>query len=181
MIEFVLTRGFKLKYSANYYPQGNGLVESTNKNLNRIIKRTIEQNHKNWHKALLFSLWADRITHKASIGTSPFMLVYGKEAVLPTNVTIPSFALVQFIDENPLSSLQLRQKQIFKMEEQREKAKAIHAHHQQIVKTSFDTSSTSSKNFEIGDLILKWDKAHEEKGKHIKFQRLWLGPFQIIE
>ena len=83
---------------------------------------------------------------------------------------------MKFIDEHPLSSLQLRQ-----MEEQREKSKAIHAHHQQIVKASFDTASTSSKAFEIGELVLKWDKAHEEKGKHTKFQRLWLGPFQIID
>ena len=149
MIEFTFKRGFKLKYSTNYYPQGNGLEEYTNKNLIRIIKRTVEQNHKNWHKALLFSLWADRITQKPLIVTSPFMLVYGKEAVLPTNVTIPSLTLVQFIDENPSSSLQLRQDQILKMEEQREKAKAIHAHHQQIVKTSFDTASISSKSFEI--------------------------------
>jgi len=28
---------------------------------------------------------------------------------------------------------------------------------------------------------LKWDKAHEEKGKHTKFQQMWLGPFQIVE
>ena len=89
MIEFALKIGFKLNYSANYYPQGNGLAESKNKNLIRIIKRTIEQNHKNWHKALLFALWADRITQKASIGTSPFVLVYVKEAVLPKNITIP--------------------------------------------------------------------------------------------
>ena len=74
-----MKRGFKIKYSAKYYPQGNGLAKYTNKNLIRIIKRTIEKNHKNWHKALLFSLWADWITHKASIGTSPFVLVYGKE------------------------------------------------------------------------------------------------------
>ena len=33
----------------------------------------------------------------------------------------------------------------------------------------------------MGDLVLKWDKAHEEKGKHTKFQRMWLGPFQITE
>ena len=32
----------------------------------------------------------------------------------------------------------------------------------------------------MGDLVLKWDKAHEEKGKHSKFQRMWLGPFQIV-
>ena len=45
--EIALKRGFKLKYSANYYPQGNGFVESTNKNLIRIIKRIVDQSQKN--------------------------------------------------------------------------------------------------------------------------------------
>jgi len=176
-----LKRGFKLKYSANYYPQGNGLAESTNKNLIKIIKRTIEQNHKNWHKFLIFALWADRITQKASIGSSPFNLVYGKEAVLPTNVILPSLSLVQFIEKIPSSSIQLRHDKILKLEEEREKAKAVHAKHQQIIKASFDSSSSSSKQFQVGDLVLKWDKAHEDKGKHTKFQKMWLGPFQIYE
>eukprot|EP00253_Pinus_taeda_P002787 PITA_02787 len=181
MFEFAIKRGFKLKYSSNYYPQGNGLAESTNKNLFKIIKQTIEQNHKNWHKSLIFALWADRITQKASIGTSPFNLVYGKEAVLPTNLLLPSLALVQFIEENPSSSIQLRHDQILKLEEEREKARIIHAKHQQIIKSSFDSTSSSSKQLQVGDLVLKWDKAHEDKGKHTKFQKMWLGPFQINE
>ena len=69
-------------------------------------------------------------TQKASISSSPFALVYGREVVLPTNITIPSLALVQFIDENPSSSLQARQFQIIKLEEEREKAKATRFHHQ---------------------------------------------------
>ena len=133
MIDFAIKRGFKLKYSANYYPQGNGLAESTNKNLIKIIKRTIEENHKNWHKSLIFALWADRITQKASIGTSPFNLVYGKEAVVPTNLLLPSLALVQFIDETPSSSIQFRYDQILKLEEERNKAKVTHAKHQQVI------------------------------------------------
>eukprot|EP00253_Pinus_taeda_P029568 PITA_29568 len=56
MTAFALKRGFKLKYSANYYPQGNGLAESTNKNLIRIIKRIVDQNQKNWHKTLVNAL-----------------------------------------------------------------------------------------------------------------------------
>jgi len=28
---------------------------------------------------------------------------------------------------------------------------------------------------------LKWEKAHEDKGKQTKFQKMWLGPFQIKE
>lgn len=147
MTEFSLKRGFKLKYSANYYPQGNGLAESTNKNLIKIIKRTIDQNHKNWHKSLIYALWADRITQKASIGTSPFNLVYGKEVVLPTHLEIPSLALVQYIDEAPTSSLQLRQLEIIKLEEQREQAKITHAHHQALVKASLDSNMISRKIF----------------------------------
>ena len=41
---FANERGIKLDYSANYYPQGNGLAESTNKNLVRIIKKTMIEN-----------------------------------------------------------------------------------------------------------------------------------------
>eukprot|EP00253_Pinus_taeda_P007727 PITA_07727 len=181
MFEFAIKRGFKLKYSANYYSQGNGLAESTNKNLFKFIKRTIEQNHKNWHKSLIFALWADRIMQKASIGTSPFNLVYGKEAMLPTNLVLPSLALVQLIEESPSSSIQLTHDQILKLEEEREKAKITHAKHQQIIKSSFDSTSSSSKQLQVGDLVLKWDKAHEDKGKHTKFQKMWLGPFQINE
>ena len=33
LTEFANEKGMKLYYSTNYYPQGNGLVESTNKNL----------------------------------------------------------------------------------------------------------------------------------------------------
>ena len=98
MVEFSLKWGFKLKYSANYYPQGNGLAESTIKNLIKIIKRTVDQNQKNWHTYLIFALWANHITQKSSIGTSPFNLVYGKEAVILSNLALPSLALVQFIE-----------------------------------------------------------------------------------
>jgi hypothetical protein len=38
-----------------------------------------------------------------------------------------------------------------------------------------------NKYFQEGDLVLKWDKANEMKGKHTKFQKLWLGPYQIHE
>ena len=101
--------------------------------------------------------------------------------MIPSNLTLPSLALVQFIEENPSSSIQLRYDQILKLEEDRDKEKITHEKHQHLVKSSFDASSTGSKFLSIGDLVLKWDKAHEEKGKHTKFQKMWLGPFQIVD
>jgi transposase InsO family protein len=64
--------GIKLIHSTPYYPQGNGLAESSNKSMIWIIKRLLEDNKKAWDSKLKFSLWADRVTTKRSIGISPF-------------------------------------------------------------------------------------------------------------
>ena len=90
LTSFSNERGIKLHYSTNYYPQGNGLAESTNKNLIRILKKTMIENQRSWHLALPNALWADRVTPKNSLGVSPYTLVYGKEVVLPPNILFPS-------------------------------------------------------------------------------------------
>lgn len=41
---WVVDHNIYLSTSSNYYPKGNGLAESSNKNLIRIIKMTIEDN-----------------------------------------------------------------------------------------------------------------------------------------
>lgn len=51
-----IDHGIYLRSSSNHYPQGNGLAESSNKNLIRIIKRTIEDNQRCWHHKLRISL-----------------------------------------------------------------------------------------------------------------------------
>jgi hypothetical protein len=85
--------GIIMGKSSNYYPQGNGLAESTNKTLIQIIKKTIEANHKNWHNKLIDALWASCLTPKDSTGHSPYTLVYGKEARLPLHLELNSLAL----------------------------------------------------------------------------------------
>ena len=41
---FAHENGIKLHYSTNYYPQGNGLAKSMNKNMIRILKKTVIEN-----------------------------------------------------------------------------------------------------------------------------------------
>jgi len=50
-----------------------------------------------------------------------------------------------------------------------------------IVKRCFDHHLAGNKDFQIGELVLKWDKLSESIGKHMKFQHLWLGQFQVVE
>jgi transposase InsO family protein len=88
--QFLAKLGVKHFTSSTYYPQGNGQVESTNKNLVRIIKRLIEDKPHQWHTLLNYAIWADRTTTKVSTGCTPFQLVYGQEVILPTEMEISS-------------------------------------------------------------------------------------------
>lgn len=95
LYDFALENCSVLKHSSNYYPQGNGLVESTNKNLIWIIKKIVLSQQINWHNALINSLWVDSVTQKPSRGTSPYFLIYGKEAILPPIHYLPALQLSQ--------------------------------------------------------------------------------------
>jgi hypothetical protein len=181
LIEFSLDKGIIINYSANYYPEGNGVAESTNKNLVRILKKTVTYNQRNWHNLLHNALWADRVTPKKAIGNSPYFLVYWKESILPNGLYMPSLQLAQDSNEEPSLTMKQRINTLLMLEEEREKAKSKFLAHQQIVKRWFDKHKAKQKNFEVGDLVLKLDRENEPKEKHSKFQNLRLGPFQVAE
>ena len=56
LVKFCSDYSIILSYSIAYYPQGNELVESSNKSLVRIIKKLLEDNKKAWHAKLKFAL-----------------------------------------------------------------------------------------------------------------------------
>ena len=53
--------------------------------------------------------------------------------------------------------------------------------HQNSMKRWFDKKSAGRSNFDVDDLVLKWDKPHEYKGKHTKFHSLWIGRYTVHE
>ena len=118
----------KLHYSTNYYPQGNGLAESTNRNLIIILKKTIIENQRSWHVALPNALWADRVTPENYLGVSPYTLVYGDEVILPPNILLPSSQLAQASRGSSSEVLQARINTLLKLEEYRLKAKERFKH-----------------------------------------------------
>ena len=65
------------------------MAESSNKSLIKIINKLLEDNKKAWDSKLKFVLWDDRVTKKRSLGVSPFQLMYGVEAIFPTQLAFP--------------------------------------------------------------------------------------------
>lgn len=83
-----------LVHSTIYYPQVNGLAESSNKSLANIIKKLLQENKRNWHKKFVNALWVDQVSTRKSIGMSPFQLVYGIDVGFPSSLGVPVMKLL---------------------------------------------------------------------------------------
>jgi len=79
--------------STPYRPKANGAVEAANKNIKKILRRMV-QGTRQWHEKLPFALLGYRTTVRTSIGATPYLLVYGTEAVIPAEVEIPSLRII---------------------------------------------------------------------------------------
>ena len=137
------------------------------------------ENKRSWDTKLKFALWADRVTIKKSIGTSPFQLVYGIDVVFPVQLVTPVIKFMQEIKEEP-DDIRRRMFQIVQLQQEREAIKDTAERHQRRMKERFD-KEVKKEMFAVGDLVLRWDARKEEKGKYGKFENLWIGPFSVIK
>ena len=118
-MDFCHKNHISLGHSTTYYPQGNGLVESSNKSLVNIITNIFEDNKKSWHNKLVYALWADILTTMKSITMSPFQLVYGIDAIFPTSMGVPVMKIIQEIQSEP-NDIQRRIYQTIQLQQSRE-------------------------------------------------------------
>ena len=98
-----LCQQFKIAHqnSTPYRPKANGAVESANKNIKTILRKMV-QGSRQWHGKFPFALLGYCTTVRTSTGTTPYLLVYGTEAVIPAEVEISSLRVIveAKIDDN---------------------------------------------------------------------------------
>ena len=84
------TYHIKLNFASVSYPQSNGQAEATNKAILNIIKKSLEQSKGKWVEELPKVLWAYRTTKRSSTGETSFAMIYGTEAVILTEIDLPT-------------------------------------------------------------------------------------------
>jgi hypothetical protein len=101
--DFCAHSGIKINHASVSHPQSNGQVEHSNGMILQGFKPRIFDRLKpyaeKWVKKLPSVLWALHTTLSRATGHTPFSLVYGSEAMLPTEVEHKSFHVQHFNEE----------------------------------------------------------------------------------
>jgi hypothetical protein len=158
------------------HPQGNGQVVRTNALILSGIKprlnEAVEKSPGCWLDELPSVLWSIRTTPNRSTGYTPFFMVYGAEAVIPTDI-IHDSPRVQLYTEQEVK--EARENDVDLLEEARELALARTTIYQQNLRR-YHSRKVNPRVFREGDLVLRLVQRTE--GRH-KLSPPWEGPFVV--
>jgi hypothetical protein len=111
------------------------------------------ENKKSRDSKLKYALWADMISTKRSLGTSPFQLVHGIDVVFPTQLGL---LVLKFLQEEmeETNDIQRRIFHIIKVQQKREALSQITKAYQRKIKLAFE-KKTKKEIFREGNLVLR--------------------------
>ncbi|XP_070035963.1 uncharacterized protein [Nicotiana tomentosiformis] len=164
------------RHSTPYRPKANGAIEAVNKNIKKILRKMI-QGSRQWHENLPFALLGYRTTARKSVGATPYLLVYGTEAVIPTEVEIPSLQIIVESEIEDTEWVKTRLEQLMLIDEKRLAAVCLGQLYQQRMTRAYN-KKVHPRHFEVGQLVLKCVLPHQVKAKG-KFAPNWKGPYII--
>jgi hypothetical protein len=127
-----------------------------------------------WLAELPHIVWGLRTQVSSATCLSPFFLVYGSEAILPTDVTFGA-PRIQFYEEGEVE--QTCRIDLDNLEEQRLTAIMRQARHDQQLRRYHDRN-VKETSFNVGDLVLR--RIQKTNGMH-KLSAPWEGPFIVTE
>ena len=116
-------------------------------------------------------------TARTSVGATPYLLVYGTEAVIPAEVEIPSLWIIVESEIEDTEWVKTRLEQLMLIDEKRLAAVCFGQLYQQRMARAYN-KKVRPRQFEVGQLVLKRILSHQVEAKG-KFAPNWQGPHII--
>uniref|UniRef100_A0A6V7LZN9 RNA-directed DNA polymerase n=1 Tax=Bracon brevicornis TaxID=1563983 RepID=A0A6V7LZN9_9HYME len=157
--------------TTSYHPQTNGALERSHRTLAEYLRNFVDEGHTDWDTWLPYALFAHNTTPHTATRKTPFELLYGRQASIPTSLKQPPRLTYSYDDyaqelrERLRASWQIAGDNI---EDAKEKSKL-----------QYDKNAKDIV-FHIGDQVLMKNNM-VRPGRTKKLTQPWIGPYVIVE
>jgi ribonuclease HI/transposase InsO family protein len=177
-LDFCEDYHIRVDWAAVAHPMTNGQVERANimilQGLKPRIYNDLNKFGRRWMKELPSVVWSLRTTPSQATGFTPFFLVYGAEAILPTDLEYGSLRTRAYDDRSNQTS---REDSLDQLEEARDMALLHSTWYQQSLRR-YHARGVWSRDLQVGDLVLRLRQ--DARACH-KLTPLWEGSFIIAK
>ena len=173
MYEVYKLLGIKKVNTTAYHPQTDGLVERFNRTLTSMLAKTVQKQGRDWDEHLPYVLYAYRTSIQESTKESPFYLLYGRDARLPTDEVIDVAVFRETINLDDYRT-EMSQRMALAWNCAREQIKKA----QKRQKQQHDRHA-KDPNFQVGDRVFVYMLAAGQ-GEAYKFAKKFQAPFRIM-
>ena len=165
--------GMKHKFSTSYHPASQGICERMNRTLLGLLKAYVSSDQKDWCSYLDLVLLAYRTSVHSSSNFTPFQLVYGREANLPSSFLVPK----QDLPEQELGDFSYNLS--IKLTKIRELA-AKHMEKASLQQKTQKDKRAHPSQVKPGDQVHVY-VPHSTPGTSPKLASCWPGPYLVLK
>jgi ribonuclease HI/transposase InsO family protein len=177
-LEFCEDHHIRVDWAAVAHPMTNGQVERANgmiiQGLKPRIYNDLNKFGRRWMKELPSVVWSQRTTPSRATGFTPFFLVYGAEALGPTDFEYGSPRTRAYDAQSNQTN---REDSLDQLEEARDMALLHSARYKQSLRR-YHARGVRSRDLQVGDLVLR---LRQDARGHHKLTPPWEGPFIIAK
>ena len=159
--------------TSGYHPQCDGLVEKFNSTLINMLSKSVKNYGRDWDSHIPYLLFAYRVAVQESTQASPFYLLYGREARIPTESALNQPRTPYQVDFSDYATeLVANLSDAWAMAHQNiEKA-------QKKQKVQYDKGAAQPK-VKVGDRVMV-HFPNQVTGKAWKLARPYFGPYKVL-